>query len=81
MRVTYPNWKVLYRPNNTEKFGMSGKKISCLIWNSFHYLADFLKNQVQKWNFNSVGVFLNQCENDQEKMVTEGIDNWDVRRG
>lgn len=84
MRVMYPNWKVPYRPNNREKFGMSGKKISCLWFGIVFIIWQNLKKkqQVQKWNFNSVRFFfLNQCENDQEKMVTEGIDNWDVRRG
>lgn len=84
MRVMYPNWKVPYRPNNREKFGMSGKKISCLWFGIVFIIWQNLKKkqQVQKWNFNSVRFFfLNQCENDQERMVTERIDNWDVRRG
>lgn len=59
MRVMYPNWKVPYRPNNREKFGMSGKKISCLWFGIVFIIWQNLKKkqQVQKWNFNSVRFF------------------------
>jgi len=52
MSFTYLNRKVPYSPNNTEKFGTWGRKISCLRLRKFlENMAAFLKKSSEEMKY------------------------------